>query len=152
MFKFLRQNKKYSIYDQLDLIYPPAFSSVHSSDLSLITVKALYVPIMQYNVELGKLIYVIENNSRLSAINYRHSVITVSASEFFLTKDNKYGQEVDSLETFKDLARRYFVLYDELNKNIIDDSDRDSRLLILSKVTADLNQLIYSLASINQML
>lgn len=113
---------------------------------------ALYVPIMQYNIELGKLIYVIENKYRLSPINYRHDAVTIPVSEFFLTKDDRYGQEVTSLETFKDLARRYSVLYDELNKDIIDDSDRNSQLLVLSKVTADLNQLIYSLVSVNQML
>lgn len=152
MFKFLRPGKKDTVYDQIDLLYPPAFNGVHSSDLSLVTITALYVPLIQYNIELGKLIYVLENNGKLSPINYRHTAITISVSEFFLTKDNRYGQEVTGLETFRDLARRYFVLYDELNKNIIDDSDRDSRLLILSKVTADLNQLIYSLVSVNQIL
>lgn len=151
MFKFLRRKVDQS-HNQLDLIYPPAFTGIHSSDLSLVTVSALYVPIMQYSSELTKIIDIIENNRKLSPINYRHNAITVPVSSFFLTKDLKYGQEVSSLESFIENARRYYMHYDRLNLNITDDSDKPVQLLVLSKVTADLNQLIYSLASVNQML
>jgi hypothetical protein len=150
VFKFLKKSD--TIYDQLDSIYPPAFTGIHSSDLSLTTLSALYVPLMQYNIELNKLIYVIDNQKKLSPFNYRHTSIITPVSDFFLTKDHHYGQEITSLEIFKDLARRYLMQYDQLNQHITDTSDMNSQLLLLSKVTADLNQLIYSLVAINQLL
>jgi hypothetical protein len=152
VFKFLKRKKVDQSHSQLDLIYPPAFAGVHSSDLSLVTVSALYVPIIQYSMELAKIVDTIENHRHLSPINYRHNAVTVPVSSFFLTKDLKYGQEVSSLESFIENARRYYMHYERLNLNITDNSDRPVQLLVLSKVTADLNQLIYSLVSVNQML
>lgn len=113
-------------------IEPLDFKYVHSSDLSVFTLKVWVTPIEQYTKCLEKAILAFQNDVPLYRQDFDRELRTLPISAFFLNSSGRFIDQVEAMTNFKQAAQTLLMFYKEhLNDNEISVTTEHNRRLLI---------------------